>query len=324
MGFFTKRSTSRISLETIDALLTSSNVKTRIKGQSLSFRGLIGETRIDLLPSGVRTRDGLEVSETIRIESVFDKFPLAAEKEEIECTFNRFASNGALVVGDDGRLQIKSRISIYSSESEEAIKVYVGVIFFASLIHTNALQAAIIDGWHIPAEKGAPLPDSTVDGVWNPGSFSRTASLLKARGAFVNADGCGLTAEFAWDPGAISAMESLTTGSKKRTSLLRMSCDEHPHLGKGLLCRLNLPLSLHTAEANKLASSLNHMESSAADWPPLLGAWTSNPDSGGPTYVSFWPNMFSKMIGVEMIAGWMGARAVAMPGWLCAEAAVTQ
>lgn len=113
-------------------------------------------------------------------------------------------------------------------------------------------------------------------------------------------------------------------GSPRRTTLLQLACGEHPSLGNGLFCRLDLPLNLSDAEAYKLARSLNQMEFTAEDWPPLLGAWTSQAKSGRPTFVSFWPNLFARMIDVDTIAMWMAARANAMPGWLCDNAAVKQ
>jgi hypothetical protein len=303
--------------------MKASDVKTHFNGQSISFRGFVGETRINVSPSGFRTADGVEVSETIRIESVMDMPPLPG-KEEMECVLNNFASNGALFVGGDGKFRIKSRLSLYSGEGEDVIKVYTGVIFFGAMMHTNALQAATVELLKLPVSKGAPLPESSQDGTWKPASLSRAASMLEARGAFVNVDESGLTAEFPWDPGAITALESLTTRSRKCTSLLQIHCEEHPSLGKGLLCRLDLPLNLNDADAYKLANSLNQMEYSAEDWPPLLGAWTSRPKSGHPTFVSFWPNLFSSVIDVEMIAMWMGSRSFAMPGWLRDNAGVKQ
>jgi hypothetical protein len=296
-------------------MMVASNVKTHIKGQSLRFRGLVGETRIDVSPSGRRTADGLEVSQTIRIESVLDMPPLPG-REEMECALNNFASNGALIVGDDGKFRIKSRLSLYSREGEDVIKVYTGVIFFVAMWHTDALQAATIDMLKLPVSKSGPLPKSSINGVWKPESFAHAASMLEARGAFVNADESGLTAEFPWDPGAITALESLIKGAPKRTTLVQLTRSEHPSLGRGLFCRLDLPLNLSDAEAYKLAGSLNQMEFTAEDWPPLLGAWTSQSKSGYPTFVSFWPNLSAGVIDLEMIAMWMGARAFAMPGWL--------
>lgn len=51
------------------------------------------------------------------------------------------------------------------------------------------------------------------------------------------------------------------------------------------------------------------MEATTDDWPPFLGAWTSKPKSGRPTFVSFWSDSFANAIGVETIATWMADRA---------------
>ena len=98
--------------------MKASDVKTRVEGQSLSFRGLLGETHIDVLPSGFRTADGLEVSETIRIESVLDTPPLPLG-EEVVCLLNEFASHEALLQEEDRKLRLKSRLSLYSREGED-------------------------------------------------------------------------------------------------------------------------------------------------------------------------------------------------------------
>ena len=140
--------------------------------------------------------------------------------------------------------------------------------------------------------------------------------MLREAGVFSNGDKDGLTAEFPWDPGAVSAVENLLKRWRKRTSLLRISCEEHPSLGKGLFCKLDLPLNLNDAEAFKLAIKLNEMESAAQDWPPFLGAWTSKPKSGRPTFVSFWPNFLSKAISLELITSWHAARARRIPQWV--------
>jgi hypothetical protein len=310
------RATTIISLETIDALLKSANVVTRMEGDSLVFKGFIGETRIEISPSGFRTADGLEVSEIIRIESVLEKMPVTWN-DGLLCAVNMAASNGALTVDSDGKLRIRSRMSLFSGEPREVLDVYVGIVFLGSMIHTNAVQASIVDAWHLPISKAEPLPDSDLDGVWGAASFERTLSMMRKAGIFANGgDASGLTAEFPWDPGAFSAVETLIGKRRKRTSLLRMECMEHPNLGKGLFCRLDLPLDLKDDEAFRLAIELNKMEFTAADWPPFLGAWTSKPGSGRPTFVSFWPNCFAKIINLELMATWLAARAQRVPEWV--------
>jgi hypothetical protein len=309
------RATTIISLETIDALLKSANVVTRMEGNSLVFKGFIGETRIEITPCGFRRTDGLEVSEIIRIESLLQQMPVTWN-DGLLCAVNMAASNGALTVDSEGKLRIKSRISLFSGEPHEVLDVYIGIVFLGAIIHTNAVQASIVDAWHLPIEKAEPPPDSNLDGVWAAASFERALSMMKKAGIFANGDGSGLTAEFPWDPGAFSAVESLLGKPRKRTSLFRIECSEHPNLGKGLFCRLELPLSLSDADAFRLAIELNKMEFAAADWPPLLGAWTSMPGSGRPTFVSFWPNCFAKAISVELISTWCGARARRAPEWV--------
>ena len=310
------RATTIISLETIDALLKSANVVTRMEQNSLMFKGFIGETWVEISPSGFRTPDGLEVSEIIRMESVLDKMPVTWN-DGLLCAVNMAASNGALTVDSDGKLRIRSRMSLFSGEPREVLDVYVGIVFLGSMIHTNAVQASIVDAWHLPISKAEPLPDSDLDGVWGAASFERTLSMMRKAGIFANGgDASGLTAEFPWDPDAFSAVETLIGKRRKRTSLLRMECMEHPNLGKGVFCRLDLPLDLKDDEAFRLAIELNKMEFTAADWPPFLGAWTSKPGSGRPTFVSFWPNCFAKIINLELMATWLAARAQRVPEWV--------
>jgi hypothetical protein len=309
------RASSLISLATIDALLKSANVVTRIEGNSLMFKGFIGETRIEISPSGFRTADGLEVSEIIQIESVLEKMPVTWN-DGVLCTVNMAASNGALTVDSNGRLRIKSRISLFRGEPRKAVDAYLGIVFLGSIIHTNAVQASIVDAWHLPIAKAESLPDTHSDGVWAPASFDRTLSMIRNAGIFANGDASGLTAEFPWDAGAFSAVETFAGKSRKRTSLLRIERTEHPTLGHGLFCRLDLPLDLTDTEAFKLAIELNKMEFTAAEWPPFLGAWTSKPGSGRPTFVSFWPNCFAKVISLELISTWHAARAERIPEWV--------
>jgi hypothetical protein len=286
-----------------------------MEGNSLVFKGFIGETRIEISPSGFRTADGLEVSEIIRMESVLEKMPVTWN-DGLLCTANMAASNGALTVDPDGKLGIRSRMSLFSGEPREVLDLYVGIVFLGSMIYTNGVQASIVDAWHLPISKAEPLPDSVRDGVWAPASFERTLSMMRKAGVFANGDGSGLTAEFPWDPGAFSALETLFGKRRKRTSLLRMECMEHPNLGKGLFCRLDLPLDLKDDEAFRLAIELNRMEFGAADCPPFLGAWTSKPGQGRPTFVSFWPNCFAKVISLELISTWHAARAKRIPEWV--------
>ena len=305
-------SNSSAFLENVGALLLASNVKIKSSGTRISFNGLIGETAISISP-GHRSMDGREISYTVNIDSTLN-LARPEGKLDWECYLNLFASTGAVIISDS-KLCIKSTLPVCSEEAEDVIRAYELIIFTAAMTHTYALHATIVDALHAPVSKGSPLPHSSDDGVWNPMSFSQTVSTLNASGILAFAHGCSLSAEFAWEPGAISMLQAPQFG-RGCTSLLRIECGEHPSLGKGVFCRLDLPSRMSDDEANNLANTLNRMESIAEDW-PLLGAWTAQKGSGNPTFVSFWPNMFSSTrIDVPMMTDWMGARALAVAGWL--------
>jgi hypothetical protein len=331
MGFFEKQSTSK-TLQALNILLEGCRVKTRIEGQSLFFRGFVGETRIDVAGSGAQTADGLEVSETIRLDTVIDMPPWEDKTKWINM-INLYASNGALIEEADGKFHIKSRLSVYSEKHKGSINV-IHLTLLVAMTHPYAGQAAMVDMMKLPVSKCKLSDDSSLDGVWKPEAFSRAAAMLKESGASAHSDNDSLTAKFPWDPKSAPFIESYPTGSMKRTSLMQtfiesfttgsmkgkslmqIHCYKHPNLGKGLFCKLDLPMNLSDPELFELAIKLNHMEYTAEDWPPFLGAWTSMPKTGRLTFVNFWPNMFVKRIDLEHITAWMAARAQVMSGSL--------
>jgi hypothetical protein len=168
-------------------MMKASNVEADLHGDTLSFRGEIGETRIEVSPSGSKTPDGLEVTHILRIETVLDEFPLPGERETLECMFNAFASGGAVIVEEDGRIRVKSRLSVYSGECEDALEVYERVTFFTAMIHSMALKRTMIDLWHLPTPKSDPLPHASHEGMWSTERISLAASMLRNARAFVNA-----------------------------------------------------------------------------------------------------------------------------------------
>jgi hypothetical protein len=306
--------TASISLDTIDALLNSANIQTRHHENSISFDGCIGHTRVAISSSNHKLPDGREISQIVRIASLLPDISIVFD-ELAQCLLNITASNSAVMVDHEGKPRVNSRISLYSGESQDVAHIYTGVIFLTAVMHTNAVQAALASASGLEIPKPPPPPESSREDVWDVESFYRTTALLRNTGAFANGDAEGLTAEFPWDPGAVSAFKNLTHGTAERTSLLRIERSEHPCLGNGLSCRLDLPLQLTDSDAFKHAVALNRTECEAIDGPPFMGAWTSKPGSGRPTFVSFWPNYLSHAIGVEMIASWHAARAHRTASW---------
>jgi len=114
----------------------------------------------------------------------------------------------------------------------------------------------------------------------------------------------GLTAEFAWEEGAVSA------GLGHCTSLLRIHADEpHPAAGNGLFFRLDLPTIFSSdEEAQRCAANLNRCEADGVDTPPFFGAWCCHSGSGTLTFAGFWPNLLYKQGTVATFAFWSAAR----------------
>jgi len=113
--------------------------------------------------------------------------------------------------------------------------------------------------------------------------FEETAAFFNKSNSFATADKSGLTAEFAW--------------GEDQTSMMTAELGQpHPQLGKGVLVRLNLPLTLDSDDAALLAGYLNQLEIKSLTRAHLLGAWSTDKVSGSHTVVfaSFIPNVMYK------------------------------
>jgi hypothetical protein len=165
-------------------------------------------------------------------------------------------------------------------------------------------------------EGTAVLPEANAASPWGAGDFDLAQELLDRIGVLANSDATGLTAELPWDEGAVSHVQGFLGGPQGRTSLLRLTTTErHPALGSGLLCRLTLPLSYGQDQIARAACRLNLLELAAIDAPPFLGAWTVDPETRRPTYVTFWPNVLYRRGVVANLATWMMARRERAKRW---------
>jgi hypothetical protein len=146
--------------------------------------------------------------------------------------------------------------------------------------------------------------------LWGASEFEAVVERLANTGFLANASARGLTAEFPWELGAVSAMEG------PRTSLLTMSSEEpHPVLGAGLFCKLELPVALTGDEGPAIINDLNERELSTSDAPPSFGAWCLSPE-GRPAYVTFVPNLLHRFKIEHNLAVWMVFRSDLARGWL--------
>ena len=138
---------------------------------------------------------------------------------------------------------------------------------------------------------------------WSAEEFAWAEEKLREGGVYCNASASALTAEFAWEPGAVSAM----TGDQ--TSLLQMnSTIRHPTAGNGLVFRLVLPVSGDEEELVRQATKLNLLEIDGIDMPPGFGAWAVLPQFQGIGYTGFWPNCIYQPGTAAAIAAWCCSR----------------
>ena len=123
------------------------------------------------------------------------------------------------------------------------------------------------------------------------------------QGAYANAGNAGLTVEFPWEQGAVSAIAGHCT------SLLQICADQpHPAAGNGLFYRLDLPTNFSDEEAREWAAKLNRAEFEGIDTPPFFGAWCTMPESGTLSFAGFWPNVMYRPGTAANIAFWCWAR----------------
>jgi hypothetical protein len=114
-----------------------------------------------------------------------------------------------------------------------------------------------------------------------------------------------VTAEFPWEPGAVTAV------LHHRISLLELRATQHPFLGNGLLCKLELPACCEPTKAVAVSAAMNESEVTATDSPPFFGAWCPVRDTGRIAYVCFQPN-FLRPVGMHStMAIWSIARSFA-------------
>ena len=112
--------------------------------------------------------------------------------------------------------------------------------------------------------------------------FEEAARMISISGAFANGGATGVTSEFPF--GEDTAMVTIETRQP------------HPQLGNGLLVGLNLPIQLPAERANRLAVSLNALETVSFVRSHFVGSWCVTEVGGSfmPVYVAFYPNAFHR------------------------------
>ena len=275
-----------------------------ISDRSITFQNHAERTTISAVPINIDTYDGLRITECITIRTPLTTFKLFDENRY--AFINIFATTGAVVRGSDGEDAIVSRLPLFEDDDEALADLYTPLIANAARLHLIGPLCGADLMQDRKEQRGAAevaLPGWDEPSYWGAHEFEGAKERLRHNGAYANAGPDGLTVEFPWEQGAVSA------GLGDCTSLLQIRADEpHPTAGNGLFFRLDLPLRLSDEDTQRWAAKLNRAEAEAVDAPPFFGAWCCLPDSGTLSFAGFWPNLLYKQGTVTNIAFWSWAR----------------
>jgi len=288
-----------------------------------------GETEIAVRQVDERTSDGYTISEVV---TVTHTSPALASLSPAMCAaINSWALLSALtpdVAGESTRLQ--ARIGIFSADRGAAERLYAPLL----------VQEATIIGWyaaHIGRGIFTTDPDTCPfrmvheDPPYHPADYEALKHFSDQYGHVGSTGGCAYTVEFPWDPGARTRM--LVDGDARhrlqermhltddeldilagRTSLLTIHPETHPLVGRGLQCKLEIPLPADEPASAAIIAELNRWELSGSDLPPHIGAWCTGPRSMA--YVSFVPTQLYLPGLPHNLLVWSAARHARVRQWL--------
>lgn len=267
----------------------------------VSFVTRAGPTHIRWRSVNYKTADGLEVSAVIDIRTVIAQELDGLTDEQISVV-NTVASLGAMLRdSSSGNLVVASRLSAYAGD-DAAWSLYVPLVAFAGILQADTLLRSSAQMLGAQVDK-FDFPDGAGSSRWTATDFESTVTQLEKRKLLANGGAGGLTVEFPWERGAVSALAG------HKTSLLTCQADEpHPMLGSGLFYKLELPVQFDQKSVAKIAGALNREELALVDGVPFFGAWCSQISTGRVAFVGFWPNFMYRQGTVSNIAVWMAHR----------------
>ena len=286
------------------ATITEGDETAIISDTEITFQNRAQRSTITAIPVDVEAIDGLWISERIEVRTPLDAFE--DFDESYLAVMNMFATTGAIVRDADGHDAIVSSLPVLEADTIALADLYTPLVANAALLHLvgplcAASKASGRQDEFTPDQ--VALPGWDEPSYWDASEFEYAKERMRANGIYANTGPCGLTAEFAWEEGATSAMLG------DCTSLLQIRADQpHPSAGNGLLYRLDLPVNFAANEAHRCASLLNRYEVNGVDTPPFFGAWCSQPNSTTLSFVGFWPNMLYIRGTVTNIAFWCASR----------------
>jgi hypothetical protein len=274
-----------VNLDMLIALLNETNLKASRNYFGAKVQHEHFTTSIRILPPPPSDAEPLQAVVLIESEIPSAMWPYMDEADS-GVAFNALASLGALRKTERGYL-VESRLSIFVGEN--AWGMHCQLLMYTVIVSAEA----ILGGIRRSLKGEEPARDNR--SRWTERDIEQVEKHLSQL-SFCNASGLILTAEFALEPGAVSAVNG------DKTALFQMSAkDPHPEAGGGLFCMLQLPYTFQSKEqVNSLAATLNGLEMVPADQPPHFGAWCVGKSGLNLAYVSFLPNALHAVPGIAV------------------------
>jgi len=286
------------------ATIADGDHSAEITDREIAFANYGERTTISVEPIDIDTWDGQRITECVTIRTPLTRFKLFDEQRY---TFiNIFATTGAVVRNEEEQDAIISRLPLFEGDDVALADLYTPVIANAACMQ---VVGPVCGFYYLQSERAQvqadkiALHDWDSPSRWGASEFQHAEDLLRQAGAYANGGEGGLTVEFPWEAGAISAIAG------ECTSLFQVRADQpHPSAGNGLFYRLDLPVNFSDDDARQWAVRLNRIEAESLDTPPFFGAWCTMPQSGTLSFAGFWPNLMYKPGTVSNIAFWNWAR----------------
>jgi hypothetical protein len=311
------RTASSVPLDEIIGLTKKFGIAVERDATGFSFPARGSRTRLNVRPVDHEAIDGSRVTDVVTIHTDLPGFPLAGSGAERGLSALNMNAVMSALVPREQVVRLVNRLSVFERE-HECWNLYIPMLGFAIVSQSDAFYrtARRVASPKDDRLEGTMLPDSDKPSRWDAQDFEAAQELLDRHGILANSSATGLTAEVAWDEGAVSQIERFFGRQPGRTSLLRLTAKErHPALGTGLLCRLTLPVSYPEETLPKAACRLNLLEVAAIEAPPFFGAWTVDPETSSLTYVTFWPNLLYRRGVAANLTSWMVARSHLAKRW---------
>ncbi len=271
----------------------------RIEGNSLITELGKLTTRVDVIAPPDQSRSPEPLRAIVRVSTALpaDASMAPFQSPHGLAALNAFAALGAAFL-QDGRVVIGSRLSIFEAEADAWGSLHMPLLAFRILTGADAILGGFQNSM-----RGANPPQGA--SRWTTADMMETRRLLEPMCACSAGPG-GFTAEFALEPGAVTAAMR-----HQATALLELNTEQpHPLFGAGLFCLLRMPHVLSQQRAEELTAQLNQLEFHGVDQAPHFGAWCPNMQGDGVAYVSFLPNFAYALKGISAnVAIWSAHRA---------------